>query len=108
VQGVKLLARKISKVWDSLELDDLAEQIIDLEGKASRLDVATPGAEKVQRLAEHLHFKFVFPIVAEVEGGFAKEIKRSANDVLAGSPDAFNELNARQQAEIMRQMGRKG
>jgi hypothetical protein len=105
LRDVTQLARKIAKVWNALELDDLAEQIIYLEDKISQIEEPTPGKEKVKHLAEHLHFKFVFPLAAEFDIGpltFASAIKKIAKEVLDNSMDSFKTLNSRQLQEINR------
>lgn len=107
LKEVKNLARFIQTNWNSLELEDLAEKIIDLENKVSLLPQDGVHQE-VDRLARRLHFKFVFPIAAELEVSpkmisFAKTVLEMANRILkSGSVEPFKELNSRQQYEVMR------
>lgn len=105
------LAREIQNTWDSLEIHDLAEKIVSLEDKVSRITEMTPEAEKIKRLAEHLHFQFVHPVSKELEEArdgtempfsFVQSIKEIAGKMMhTNSLDSFKELTPIQQREIV-------
>lgn len=101
----------LKKNWGNLAPEELAEQIIDLEGLAK----STPSLRKE---VEHLHFKFVFPIALELETApvesslpisFARQIYKTANEMLKkNSSKPFQELDKTQQREILRQAMKGG
>lgn len=92
---VNRLANEIKKDWDSLAPEDLAERIIDLEDRAPE-----------SRVVQNLHFKFVFPIAIDM-GSFINGVNKVAKEVLKTGVAGFNQLNARQQQEVMRYTGRE-
>ncbi|MBX7066231.1 MAG: hypothetical protein K1X28_03265 [Parachlamydiales bacterium] len=108
---VRELARRIQKQWNELTPGELAEQIVDLEGRVALLEGNSPQVESIRRLAEHLHFQFVFPIVLELARAplpgmpysFARTINEIAKQVLsAQSLEPIKQLNPVQIDEIMR------
>ncbi len=106
------LSRKIQKNWNSLPLEDLAGEIVDLEERVTKLSQTSEKVTQVKRAAERLHFQFVFPISQELDSrpradmpaSFAKVIGKVAERVFkTQSLEPLKQLNSPQIKEIMRQ-----
>jgi hypothetical protein len=105
------LSKSIASQWNELEVEELAEKIIQLEKRVSLLDSSSPRAETLRKEVEHYHFQFVFPIALEFDlsrcsksmpRSFAKTIHYMAGRVFkSGSINVFNELNEKQKQEIL-------
>lgn len=77
---------KLNKHWDEMELEDIAEEIVDLETRVSLLDANDPAAAKIQAAVQGLHFQFVFPITRELKSdgdfSFVQEINRLGKQII--------------------------
>ena len=111
------LIRKIQKNWDMLSPYELAEEIIDLEGKVALIEGTDPKIEKVKRQAERLHFQFVFPVVLELDSSpksgmpytFARAVHTLAKEIFKKqSIGPLKDLNPAQINEVMRFLGKEG
>lgn len=111
INDAKDLSKKIQSDWNNLTPSELAEKIIDLEGKVALLEGSTPAIEKIKKQAEHLHFQFVFPVAlelsnapeAEMPFSFARSINCVAKEILqTQSLEPLKELSDRQIDEIMK------
>ena len=105
------LSESIYKAWQNLFPEQLAERIIELEDRVSLFKEASPEVEKIKREAEHLHFAFVFPLVADLERrfsktpstSFARRIDQAADRVFrTHSLAAFDQLSNVQKQEVLR------
>lgn len=114
---VRELSRKIQDQWNELEPSDLAELIIDFEGKVELLEGNAPQVEAIRKLAERLHFQFVFPIVLELARkpipgmpySFARTINQIAKEILlTQSLEPIEQLNQTQKGETIRFAGKGG
>ncbi len=107
---------QLTKDWDEMTPDELAESIIDLEDRVQVLKSGeSPGIEKIEQLVKHLHFRYVFPLVQELslegkEGNlesiqipFAQQIYRVADEIIQqNSLLPFAELSDLQKREVYR------
>ncbi len=106
------LSKRIRRDWNTLNPEELAEKLIDLEERVAHLTETSPGVDKIKKQAEHLQFQFVFPVALELEPtssgklmppSFAKTIYQFAKQVFQNqSLEAFQILSATQQREIIR------
>lgn len=118
LQQIKNLYKSVQQEWNELSPEDLAEKIIDLEGRVSELTGSSAAIDKIKKQVEHLHFQFVFPIVLELERGksdeimppsFAKVIDGIAKEVLQkNSLQPLNQLNPAQLGEVQKIALRSG
>ena len=95
------LFKKIVSGWNSLPPPELAEQIIDLEGRVAHLPEGSP----LKKKAERLHFQFVFPLALDIvqKSSFVRIINRAAARVFqTQSLTHLQELNPTQQREVLR------
>lgn len=110
LQEATELSQRIRSDWDQLAPEELAEKIIELENKVSRVKEPSAALDKVKKTAEHLHFRFVFPIAMEIEtaekaisANFAKTVYKAAGDVFKTQTlTAFTDLSQVQKREILR------
>ena len=104
------LSQEINKVdleWDESELQDLSEKIIDLSQRVFGLFQEESESPYVQTLLqdakrhlEDLNFRFVFPIVSELdEHSLAKTFARDLKEM------SFQELSPIQKMEIVSHTG---
>ena len=101
-EGVANLAKQIRAEWNFLSPEEQAAKVIELEGRVSRLPEGTPGLEKTKRLAEELHFQFVFPIVRDLRGSFTKTIRDLAREISrTQSVQLLKTLSLTQQKEVI-------
>lgn len=105
------LSKKIQRDWDLFDPEELADKIIELEDRVAQLKESSPAVEKIKKQAEHLHFRFVFPVALELEANsgkampatFAKTVYNMAKQVFqTHSLHAFQNLSATQKHEVMR------
>lgn len=89
LEHIETLYRDTLENWDSLELSDLAERILELEEKMARFQGSSKEIAKWQRRVEDLHFQFLFPIVLELKAStnrqmisFADIIHQMAQNIL--------------------------
>lgn len=117
IMEVRQLADRIQNQWNELSPGELAEQIVDLEGRVALLTGNSPQVESIRRLAEHLHFQFVFPIVLELSKAppegmpvhFARTVHNVAKRIIQTQSLApISELSSRQIDEVMRFAARGG
>lgn len=104
-EEVDRLSRELENRWNELEVEELAEKIIQLEARVALMKGAAPRVAKLKRQVEHYHFRFVFPIVLEIDAtprSFAKTIQQMANQIFkSGSVAVFNSLNDIQKQEVL-------
>lgn len=108
LQEARGLQQRIQKDWDQLDPYELAELVVELQGRVALLEGSSSAIEKIKKQAELLHFQFVFPIVLELDkkGGFAKEVDRIAKEIFQRqSLQPFGQLDPIQQKEINRYVG---
>lgn len=114
LEDAEQLSQKIRADWNQLDPSEIAEKIVDLEGKVALLEGTSPAIEKVKAAAEHLHFQFVFPVVLELNSAaeenmpfsFARTVHGVANQVLkTQSFEPVKQLNGVQIDEIIRYAG---
>lgn len=108
----KGLSKRISREWNLLTPSELAEHIIDLEGKVTQLEKGTSvNTAKIKLAAQKLHFQFVFPIVLELKrapeanmpDSFARTVQSVAKQILqTNSLDPIKRLSSVQIDEMMR------
>ncbi len=105
------LAKRIRRDWNVYHPSELAEQIVDLEGKVALLEGTSPAIDRIKKVAERLHFQFVFPIVLELSQipdpkmptSFARVIHNAAKQVLeTQSWESLKQFNAVQVEEFFR------
>lgn len=104
------LAKRIRRSWNELTPPELAEQIIELEARVVQLKGASLEEEKIRKVAQHLHFQFVFPMALELDAdpthglfSFAREVYEVAKQVFKNqSMHLFYRLNSIQQHETLR------
>ncbi len=111
--GMQVLreAKQIQRDWNRLDPSALAERIIDLEDKVKGLEGSNATIDRVRKIAERLHFQFVFPVALELstapEAGmpfsFARVVHSVAKQVLQnGSAEPMKQLSPEQISEVMR------
>ena len=94
--------QKLKKQWSQLAPVELANRIVDLEGRVQRLAPNMPGLKKVQRLVGGMQFQFVFPVAIEVKAFCRKIEKQAARIFKTHSVALLRTLNETQRGEIER------
>lgn len=111
ISELRQLADRIQNQWSVLSPGELAEQIVELEGRVALLSGHSPQVESIRRLAEHLHFQFVFPIVLELSQAplpdmpyqFARTVHEVAKQIIkTQSLMPIKQLSSHQIDEVMR------
>ncbi|OGN64473.1 MAG: hypothetical protein A3E80_03430 [Chlamydiae bacterium RIFCSPHIGHO2_12_FULL_49_9] len=109
-QKVHAISQEVNQVdleWDGSELEDLSEKIIDLTQRLFGLFQEPSESPYVQTLLqdakrhlEDLNFRFVFPLVSELDDhSLGKTFARDLKEL------TFQELTPSQQAEIVAHTG---
>ena len=98
------LAGKIQRKWNLLAPPELADEIIALEDRVAQITGSSLEVEKIRKLANLLHFQFVFPVALDVMVSFKRAVEKVAREVWqTGSLYAFlHEFNGIQQNETLR------